>query len=189
MAEGDGNILISGKKFGTLLYENFFQNIDKVPDVSYQAKHSLFGLLCALKCLEPHALHLHCSVLSGLRYWNDIVALVSSRLWLFTYNRYWFLGLTSSHLSLHFFRYSYIALSIIAIFYFSSLYIGGYDHIAYFNLNIGPLGGKGIRFPQGTRYAWFLPLRFNRSHFPSVIISKGVSLGNLGSRSNRSIPG
>ena len=75
VAETDGNILISDKKFVTLLYEkheNFFQDIDKVTDASYQTKHGIYdfiaesgGTILVVDCenSDPYKLH---AVLSNL---------------------------------------------------------------------------------------------------------------------------
>lgn len=69
VAAGDGNILFSDKKFVTLLYEkheNFFQDIDKVTDASYQTKHGIYdfiadssGTILVVDCenSDPYKLH------------------------------------------------------------------------------------------------------------------------------------
>ena len=69
VAETDGNILISDKKFVTLLYEkheNFFQDVDKVTDASYQTKHGIYdfiadssGTILVVDCenSDPYKLH------------------------------------------------------------------------------------------------------------------------------------
>ncbi len=75
VSDSDGNILISDKKFVTLLYEkheNFFQDIDKVTDASYQTKHGIYdfiggseGTVLVVDCenSDPYKLH---AVLSNL---------------------------------------------------------------------------------------------------------------------------
>ena len=77
VAETDGNILISDKKFVTLLYEkheNFFQDIAKVTDASYQTKHGIYdfiadsdGTILVVDCenSDPYKLHAVLSNLDG----------------------------------------------------------------------------------------------------------------------------
>ena len=83
VAETDGNILYSDKKFVTLLYEkheNFFQDIDKVTDASYQTKHGIYdfiagsqGTVLVVDCenSDPYKLY---AVLSNLE--RDQLSLV-----------------------------------------------------------------------------------------------------------------